>query len=271
MILSFHPCILADENRICAGRKPDRQDLAALRRAAAVILPQGCPQDLYRMARCCRHVFPNYDARFTYPGKTGQIRLFKHYGAPHPQSVVLTDVRDLTCGQRPFTFPWMVKLDWGGEGRTTYPVSSTADLDRQFLDVLQSECDQGRCFVVQRFVPCGGRVLRVAVVGEQRFSYWRALPEGGGPLAGLRQGAKIDHHSDPRLQRMALDAVDIFCQRAAINLAGFDLVFDSDRQPLFLEINYFFGRRGLGGSAAFYRILKREVHNWLRGMGLTEH
>jgi ribosomal protein S6--L-glutamate ligase len=30
-----------------------------------------------------------------------------------------------------------------------------------------------------------------------------------------------------------------------------------------LEINYFFGRRGLGGSDAFYEILKSEIDNWL--------
>jgi ribosomal protein S6--L-glutamate ligase len=30
-----------------------------------------------------------------------------------------------------------------------------------------------------------------------------------------------------------------------------------------LEINYFFGRRGLGGSDAFYEILKREINTWL--------
>ncbi len=269
MILSFHPCIVADENRICAGRKPDHQDQAAMRRAAAVILPQGCPQDLYHMARgCCRHVFPNYDARFAYPGKTGQARLFERCGAPCPPTAVLTDARDLTSARLPFDFPYMVKLDWGGEGRTTFPVSGRADLDRRLLDVLQSECAKGRAFVVQRFVPCGGRVLRVAVIGGQRFSYWRTLPGNGGQLVGLRQGAGIDRHADPRLQRAAVDAVDALCRCAAIDLAGFDLIFDDRHHPLFLEINYFFGRYGLGGSAAFYRILKREVLNWLRNRGI---
>jgi ribosomal protein S6--L-glutamate ligase len=30
-----------------------------------------------------------------------------------------------------------------------------------------------------------------------------------------------------------------------------------------LEINYFFGRRGLGGSDAYYKVLKREIQNWI--------
>jgi ribosomal protein S6--L-glutamate ligase len=35
-----------------------------------------------------------------------------------------------------------------------------------------------------------------------------------------------------------------------------------------LEINYFFGRRGLGGSEPFYRIFTEEVDKWLKGLDL---
>jgi hypothetical protein len=63
---------------LCAGRQPDDSDLAAIRKAEAVILPQGCMESLYRMAREeNRPVFPNYDLRFRHPGKTGQARLFQ--------------------------------------------------------------------------------------------------------------------------------------------------------------------------------------------------
>jgi ribosomal protein S6--L-glutamate ligase len=41
-----------------------------------------------------------------------------------------------------------------------------------------------------------------------------------------------------------------------------------DPQPLFLEINYFFGRAGLGGSERFYDMLQTEIDNWLAGLGL---
>lgn len=67
MILSFHPCFEADVNRICAGRGPHEGDVAAMQAAAAVILPQGCRQDLWQAAvRSCPHVFPDYHARFQY-------------------------------------------------------------------------------------------------------------------------------------------------------------------------------------------------------------
>jgi len=78
MILSYHPCFEADKNLLCAGREPDADDLTAIKSADAVILPQGCYQSLYEMARNnCSHVFPNFDARFKYTGKIGQARFFQ--------------------------------------------------------------------------------------------------------------------------------------------------------------------------------------------------
>ena len=46
MIVSFHPLFEADKNIICAGREPGADDLAAIKAAEAVILPQGCRQSL---------------------------------------------------------------------------------------------------------------------------------------------------------------------------------------------------------------------------------
>ena len=83
MILSFHPLFEADQNRLCAGRDPGKEELEAIRRADAVILPQGCRESLYFMARkACPHIFPNYDARFAYPEKIGQVQLFQENRVP---------------------------------------------------------------------------------------------------------------------------------------------------------------------------------------------
>jgi ribosomal protein S6--L-glutamate ligase len=54
-------------------------------------------------------------------------------------------------------------------------------------------------------------------------------------------------------------------------MAGFDLLFSSERKnrtPLFLEINYYFGRRDLGGSERFYEILIAEIEKWIDIIGL---
>ena len=57
-----------------------------------------------------------------------------------------------------------------------------------------------------------------------------------------------------------------FCKKTGINLAGFDFILRPDAPDntlLFLEINYFFGRKGLGGSLHFYDLLTEEIETWL--------
>jgi hypothetical protein len=70
MILSFHPIYEADVNILCAGRQPDDNDLAAIRKADAVILPQGCGEALYRMARSASpECFSRLRCSFSIPWK----------------------------------------------------------------------------------------------------------------------------------------------------------------------------------------------------------
>jgi ribosomal protein S6--L-glutamate ligase len=132
-----------------------------------------------------------------------------------------------------------------------------------------------RGFILQTFVPHSNRVLRVVVIGQNQQAYWKVQEA---PLVfgtSVAQGARIDTESDPALRRKALTLTRSFCQRSRINLAGFDIIFDASTstkqypQPLFLEINYFFGRTGLGGSARFYAILQAEIDSWLGGLGLS--
>jgi len=89
MILSFHPLYVADRDLLCAGRDPGATELKAIQEAEAVILPQGCRESLYRMAKNnCAHVFPDYDTRFAYPEKIGQAKLFQKKEIPHPRTVI---------------------------------------------------------------------------------------------------------------------------------------------------------------------------------------
>ena len=85
--LSFHPLFEGDQNILCAGRDPNQTDLDAIKLADAVILPQGCQVALWEMATSnCPNIFPNYHARFTYPGKIGQTQLFVETGVAHPKT-----------------------------------------------------------------------------------------------------------------------------------------------------------------------------------------
>jgi len=278
MILSYHPCYTGDINRLCAGRQPDEKDLAAIRKADAVVLPQGCRESLYQMARSnCPHVFPDYDVRFQYPGKTGQARLFQALKAPHPQTWVFEDTAHFNyrdAGGDDPGFPLVFKLDWGGEGDTVFLLESESDLVHALSRAEAYERSGQRGFVLQTVVLDANRTLRVAVIGQTHRAYWRIQSNPSIFGTSLAKGAFVDTESDPDWRRKGELQVRDFCRQTRINLAGFDLIFDAsggmkkDPRPLFLEINYFFGRAGLGGSERFYDMLQTEIDNWLAGLGL---
>ncbi len=174
MILSFHPIFKADINIICAGREPGVDDCLAIQAADAVILPQGCSQSLYLLARRnCAHVFPNYDSRFSYPDKIGQIRLFQENNARYPQSQAYYSVdafRFKSNGlveKPPFTVPFLFKFNWGGEGDTVFLIYTPEQL-REFI---QKASDYERAynggFIIQEYIPNSSRTLRVAVIGQK--------------------------------------------------------------------------------------------------------
>jgi ribosomal protein S6--L-glutamate ligase len=273
MIVSFHPMFEADKNIICAGREPDADDLAAVKSAAAVILPQGCRQSLYEMARDnCRHVFPDYEIRFKYPGKIGQMRLFQTNGTAHPHAETYSSLDDFRrqSGDDPkdigFELPCVFKFDWGGEGETVFLINTRQDLKKVLQKAVDFERSGQKGFLLQEYVPTEGRTLRVAVIGRTLISYWRIQENSDGFLSSVSRGARIDAALEPERQNVAKVFVKNLCNKTGINLAGFDVVFAPVREyikPLMLEINYFFGRRGLGGSDAFYEILKSEIDNWL--------
>jgi ribosomal protein S6--L-glutamate ligase len=278
MILSFHPLIAADRQIICAGRAPGADERRAIAAATAVILPQGCRQDLYEVVReNCALCFPNYDARFAYPGKIGQLALFKEVGVPHPRTIACGDTLAFHGQCRripadlPFGFPCVFKFDWGGEGETVYPVDSAARLKELLFTASAFERTGQSGFLIQEMIPAGNRSLRVSVIGRKCVAYWRVQPDRRIWCASLAHGGRIDVATDPGLQAAAVSAVRKFCRSTRIDLAGFDLLFpdgDPTAPPCFLEINYFFGRRGLGGSEAYYRTLVQEINNWLRLHGL---
>jgi len=279
LILSFHPCYEADVNRLCAGRPPDDADRAAIRDAAAVVLPQGCREALYRMAReNCSRVFPNYDARFRYPGKTGQARLFERLGVACPRTWVFNDCGQFTRqrGQLPEVgFPLVFKLDWGGGGDTVFLLQSEADLRQVLETAALYERTGQKGFVIQTYVPHGNRSLRVAVIGQTRVSYWRIQDRLNAFGTSVAKGARIDTQSDPRLRQAAEKQVQAVCRQTGVDLAGIDLIFEKDdrnngdQHPLLLEINYFFGRTGLGGSERFYSLFQAAVDQWLEQLGLA--
>ena len=280
MIVSFHPLFEADKNIICAGRQPNEEDLSAIRGADAVILAQGCYRALYEMAReNCPYVFPNYDARFKYPDKINQIKLFRKFKITHPASEIFSDVASFQqqYGETPaklsFDFPVVFKLDWGGEGETVYLIKSALELGNILQKIAGYETSGQAGFILQEYIPSNRRTLRVVILGRRVISYWRIQENNDGFYANLSKGAIIDSEAQPEQQHKSVALVNDLCQKTGINLAGFDVIFspaNGDPDPMLLEINYFFGRKGLGGSENYYRMLLAEIRNWLARRNLVE-
>lgn len=281
MILSYHPCFEADKNRLCAGREPGAGDLAAIREADAVILPQGCCESLYRMARSnCKHVFPNFDAKFYYKGKIGQIQLFQKINAAHPKTETYPnmDAFYMQYGDFPekpiLDYPFVFKFDWGGDGDHVYLIQSVENFLKMLQTANKYENSGQKGFIIQEYIPANNRSLRVVVIGRTIVSYWRIQRDTGHFLSSVAKGAVIDYDTDQDLQKKAIKSVKDLCRQTRINLAGFDILFSSRtkiKTPLFLELNYFFGRRGLGGSEKFYDILTKEIMKWIESLGLPLH
>jgi ribosomal protein S6--L-glutamate ligase len=220
----------------------------------------------------CKNIFPNYDKRFQYPGKIGQIELFLEKSVAHPPTEIFRssdEFRRRFNGPDTPKLPLVFKLDWGGEGDTVFLVQSLNDLEDLVHHAARCEASGQGGFLLQRYIPCGNRSLRVAVIGDIIKSYWRICEDRENFHASVSRGAKIDPTGNPVLKEIGEMMVSEFCRGAGINLAGLDVIFaegEATPRPLLLEINYFFGRLGIGGSELYYRILIKAIKRWLKSL-----
>ncbi|OGP50712.1 MAG: hypothetical protein A2Y79_01940 [Deltaproteobacteria bacterium RBG_13_43_22] len=274
MIASLHPCITKDINILCAGRSLTGREKTRLKKARAVILPQGVTADVYRECRrLVPHVFPNYDLRFPWEGKVGDNLLFEYFQVPHPKTIIFQDRKFLRENYPDLEilptllsgYPLILKANRGGEGSFVFLIRSQRELIEK-LDLLPKGPMPPQGFILQEWIDHGGKDLRVVVLFDTFYAYWRTQPDPDNFLTNQSQGGLIDLAGNPLLKERAVQAVRDFCERTGINLAGLDLIFDrKDKSsiPLFLEINYYFGRRGLGGSMRFYEMFEQAAARWL--------
>jgi ribosomal protein S6--L-glutamate ligase len=272
MILSFHPCFLSDTLVILGDGTLDSHDLRHIQAAEVILLPQYCSSELYRACKSSSaQIFPNYDARFGFPGKIGQSLLFRKYKCPHPETRRWASVRAFEEahegeGNFPHSMPFLIKGNQAHEAEGIYTVTDRSVLERALGDLGRLE-DLGRSgFISQEFIRAEGNVLRAVVVGTRTITYWKRAREVGQMITTISRGAEIDRAWRPDLQKEGEIEAKRLAAETGINLAAIDFIFDfrsADPQPLFLEINYIFGRRGLGGSMRFYRLLSEAVQEWL--------
>ena len=166
-------------------------------------------------------------------------------------------------------FPFVLKGDEGGGGWAVFLVRSEAEL-MKWLEVLGNEqVHAARCFIAQVFVPHEGRDLRVVVIGKVIRAYWRCQYKPGEFRNNVGRGAVIKYDLDPALAKKGIRCVEDFCRKTGINLAAFDVLFDRSQpqpEPLLSEINFVFGRKGLGGTPRFYELLNQAVQQWAMGL-----
>ena len=278
MILSFHPCFDTDVQVILGDRGLDSADHKLIRGAGAIILPQGCPENLYgACSGSSAHVFPNYKMRFKYPGKIGQSLLFKDFGLPHPKTLRWYAVKKFKKsypepGMFPHKLPFFIKDDKSHEADGVFLVKDSPSLLVALDYLIQREGSDMPGFVTQEFVPCGGNVLRAVIIGKLIFTYWKRPHRPGQVITTISQNAIVDRNWKPGLQAKGKEQARLLTEKTGINLAAVDFVFPpsfKNPSPLFLEINYYFGRRGLGGSENYYRLLHKAIQEWLVEAGLN--
>jgi ribosomal protein S6--L-glutamate ligase len=163
-----------------------------------------------------------------------------------------------------FSKPFVIKRSQGGEGDSVYLVSDQPSLHRVLDILLYMEKEGFGPFLIQEFVPNDHRDMRVVVIGDKFYAYWRRQPDTDQFLHSTTSGAIIDHQSDPHLIDRGQKLAESFSRLSCANLTALDLMFPlgSDR-PMLIEVNYYFGRRGLGGTFNYYQLLKQAVTRWL--------
>jgi ribosomal protein S6--L-glutamate ligase len=258
--VSFQPEIRMEENLPPFTSIEDPRTIDLLGKAVGVLLPSYVAPWTYRsITQHAKNWFPRLEALFNFRGKTSQVHLFDSMGVRHPESLVFETPLCLQAyideHESPWGYPIVLKGDLGGGGVTVFPVYGGEDIAKYLLKL-----PKDKPLLIQKWVEHGGKDLRVVIYGDQTVSYFRV---GGGQFYNnVCRGGRIDHGGWPELQQKGASAVLEFCTRAGIDIAGFDLMFPDDGAPVFIEVNFRFGRKGLGGLKEHQRHLLRAILRW---------
>ncbi len=274
MILSFHPSVNGDVNlRLTLKGLFSDKEAGLIASARAIVVTQSIKAHQYEFCRAhSSHLFPDYTHRFAFEGKYANVRLFRKFNAPHPETVCYESVEDFKFrhfkDHEPLMpFPFVLKGDRGGGGWAVFLIRDQRDLMERLEILADKRLHATLRFIAQAFVPHGGRDLRVVVIGRIIKAYWRCQYKPWEFRNNVGRGAVINYDLDPELRKKGIRCVEDFCSKTGINLAAFDVLFDRSQpepKPLLSEINFLFGRKGLGGSPRFYELLNQAVQQWAR-------
>ncbi|MCB2227009.1 MAG: hypothetical protein KQH53_10065 [Desulfarculaceae bacterium] len=274
-IVSYHPGLDADQNLVLISQRPlEPRDAELMREAAVILLPQVCRRDLFALAAASgRPLFPNPAVHLSLEGKVGNYRLLAGLGLPHPATVEFASLEAAAeaweAGRADVAAlgaPLVAKGAGGGMGANVFLAHDPAEL-RGLAGRLETYCARGPSgLVLQRLVPYVSD-MRVELMHTTTEVYWRRA-RGGDFRANLCQGGTLVKDGPPE-ERAAAVALARRLQRAArLDIAGVDVIITPQGEPLLVELNFFFGRRALGGHEVFLERYLAAVRSWLADQGL---
>ncbi len=260
MIVSFLPTFKGDLN-LFQFEPLDERVLSALLKARAVIFPPTISPELYFFVKNANiPAFPEYTLRFLYPGKIGQILLFKALSLPHPETIVISRL----CGmeENPYErdlalrFPLVLKGNWGDEGSEVFLIKNNEEFKDAIKKVKTWERSGRFGFLLQEYIPSEFDA-RAVVIGEKVVVFFRR----GGFRKNLAQGGEIIPCPKKGLKKKVLElAFEITC-KTGFNLVAIDFLFKHD-EPLVSELNFVFGRRGIG-ERTYQCYLKKAIKSFI--------
>lgn len=261
MIVSLYPLFEGEVN-IFQFEPFSPSLLETLTKAKAVIFPPTITPELYFFVKNQGiPVFPEYTFRFLYPGKIGQILLFKGLNLPHPQTIIVPRL----CGieENPYerslslNYPFVIKGNWGDEGREVLLVEGKEDW-REVLKIIKSWERSGRFgFLIQEYLPTPFDA-RSIVIGDKIWVFFRE----GGFKKNLVQSGKIIPPPNPLLEDKVIKVTQALIKNTYFNLVAIDFLF-KEEEPLLNELNFVFGRRTLG-EEEFTKSVKEAIENFLK-------
>ncbi len=266
--VSFRPELTMEENLPPFTSIADPGTIDLLRKAVGVLLPSHVSPWTYRsITQHAKNWFPRLEGRFNFQGKTSQVHLFASMGVRHPESLVFETPLCLQAyideQESPWGYPIVLKGDLGGGGATVFPIYGREDIPKHLRNL-----PKDKPLLIQKWVEHGGKDLRVVIYGEHALSYFRV---GGGQFYNnVCRGGRIDHGGWSELQQKGVSAVRTFCRSAGIDIAGLDLMFPDEGEPVFIEVNFHFGRKGLGGLKEHQRHVLDAIWRW-RELLLSTH
>ncbi len=260
MVVSFLPTFKGDLNLFqFEALTPELVEI--LSTAKAVILPPAISPEIYFFCKNSNiPVFPEYTYRFLYPGKIGQILLFKKLKFPHPETIIVPRL----CGieENPFKrslkvfFPLVLKGNWGNEGSEVFLINNSQELKERFKLIKAWERSGRYGFLFQEYIPTEFDA-RAIVIGEKIFIFFRKggfkknLVQEGMIIPSPRKGLK------KRVYELTLDIIS----KTGFNLVAIDYLF-KENKPVVNEFNFVFGRRALG-ERRYEKYLKKAIKSFL--------